>query len=61
LISITAIIGPVMMTGLFAFFADPAAQIYFPGAAFLTAAILGLLSLFAAIKALGNSLPSKNN
>jgi len=61
LISITAIIGPVMMTGLFAFFADPDAKTYFPGAAFLTAAILGLFSLFAAIKAFGSSIPTKNN
>jgi DHA1 family tetracycline resistance protein-like MFS transporter len=52
LISITAIIGPVMMTGLFSFFGDRSSEIYFPGAAFFAAAVLAIISMLAAIKAL---------
>ncbi len=43
--SITAIIGPVMMTQLFAFFTGAGAPIYFPGISFFTAAVLSLLCL----------------
>jgi DHA1 family tetracycline resistance protein-like MFS transporter len=45
LYSLTAIIGPVMMTQLFGFFTSPAAPIQFPGAAFVFAAFLTLLGL----------------
>lgn len=55
LISITSIIGPVMMTGIFAAFAKPGASLYFPGAAFFTAALLGIISMLAAIKALNKN------
>jgi DHA1 family tetracycline resistance protein-like MFS transporter len=40
--SVTTIIGPLVMTNLFAFFTAPGAPIYFPGSAFLLGAILML-------------------
>jgi DHA1 family tetracycline resistance protein-like MFS transporter len=38
--SLSAIIGPPLMTQIFSRFSDPAAAAYFPGAAFLAAAAL---------------------
>ena len=35
LVSVTAIVGPPLMTGLFAYFTAPGAPVHFPGAAFL--------------------------
>lgn len=46
--SITAIIGPVSMTGIFAYFASDAAPFYFPGAAFCAGAVLCSLSAWIA-------------
>jgi MFS transporter, DHA1 family, tetracycline resistance protein len=40
LYSLSAIVGPPLMTQVFGHFSDPTARIYFPGAAFLTAALL---------------------
>ncbi len=51
-ISITSIIGPLVMSNLFAFFTGPIAPFYFPGAPFMLAALLMLLSCFFAYKAL---------
>ena len=52
IISITSIVGPLVMSNLFAFFTGPIAPFYFPGAPFLLAAVLMLLSCFFAYKAL---------
>jgi DHA1 family tetracycline resistance protein-like MFS transporter len=38
--SLSAIIGPPLMTQIFSYFSDPTAAVYFPGAAFLAAAAL---------------------
>jgi DHA1 family tetracycline resistance protein-like MFS transporter len=54
LMSLTAIIGPPLMTGLFSTFTSKDAPIYFPGAAFILAALLSLLSLFVAMKVLAH-------
>jgi MFS transporter, DHA1 family, tetracycline resistance protein len=43
--SLTMIMGPVMMTQLFGYFTSPGAPIQFPGAAFIFAAFLTLISL----------------
>lgn len=51
LMSATSIIGPPLMTTLFAYFTKPGAPVYFPGAPFLTAAILVLISGLLARKA----------
>ena len=40
MVSITSIIGPPLMTGLFAFFTSPATPVHFPGAPFLLGALL---------------------
>ncbi len=51
--SLTSVISPLVMTGLFAHFTGPKTPVYFPGASFLAAAIceLGALVIFAAAKA----------
>ena len=46
--SVTSIIGPPLMTGLFAYFTRHDTNLYFPGAPLLTAAILSLVSTFLA-------------
>ena len=48
LYSLSAIIGPPLMTQVFAHFSAPSAALYFPGAAFITAALLtaGCAALF---------------
>jgi DHA1 family tetracycline resistance protein-like MFS transporter len=52
MISITSIIGPPLMTNLFAYFTSPNNAIYFPGAPFLLGAILVTLSLLFAYRTL---------
>jgi DHA1 family tetracycline resistance protein-like MFS transporter len=52
IISTTSIVGPLVMSNLFAFFTGPIAPFYFPGAPFMLAAVLMLLSCFFAYKAL---------
>lgn len=42
--SLTAVLGPPLMTQLFGKFSDPAAAVHFPGAPFLAAALLALAS-----------------
>jgi DHA1 family tetracycline resistance protein-like MFS transporter len=44
LMSVTSIIGPPMMTNLFAYFTHKSAPFYFPGASFFLAFILMLIS-----------------
>tara|TARA_Y100000768_G_scaffold271943_1_gene208012 strand:- start:812 stop:2029 length:1218 start_codon:yes stop_codon:yes gene_type:complete len=55
LISLTSIIGPLLMTNLFSLFTSNNNLIYFPGAPFLLAAILSILGLVVAIRFLQNS------
>jgi DHA1 family tetracycline resistance protein-like MFS transporter len=45
LISVTSIIGPPVMTNLFAWFTKPGAPVHFPGAPFLAGAVLTLISI----------------
>lgn len=52
LMSATAIVGPPMMTNLFAYFTQPAAPVYFPGASFLLGAFFMLISALWAYYAL---------
>lgn len=52
LMSATSIVGPLMMTNIFAYFTGPSAPIYFPGVSFLLGAIFMLLSLIWAYWAL---------
>jgi DHA1 family tetracycline resistance protein-like MFS transporter len=50
LISVTSIIGPPLMTTLFAWFTDKHAPFLFPGAPFLMGAVLMLISTLLAIR-----------
>lgn len=50
--SITAIFGPLIMTNLFAFFSSKQAPFYFPGAPYILASFLTLISLFLAVQSL---------
>ncbi|MBB6502864.1 TCR/Tet family MFS transporter [Pedobacter cryoconitis] len=52
LMSAAAIIGPLLMTNLFAYFTNPHHTVYFPGAPFILAAILTLIGLFICSAAL---------
>ncbi|QMU27416.1 TCR/Tet family MFS transporter [Adhaeribacter radiodurans] len=52
LISLTSIIGPPLMTNLFAYFTSGKAPVYFPGAPFLMGAVLTLISLLLALRSL---------
>lgn len=54
LMSVTSIIGPPMMTNLFAWFTGSRAPFYFPGAPFLAGAILTVLSVFFAMRSLAS-------
>ncbi len=53
-ISLTSIIGPLLMTSLFARFTIVSTSYYFPGAAFIMAAVLCLFSNFFAGRALAS-------
>ena len=52
LMSATSIIGPPLMTSLFAFFTKETAPVYFPGAAFFLGALLMIGSTYYAYRAL---------
>lgn len=52
LMSLTSIVGPLLMTGLFAFFTAKSSPVYFPGAPFMMGAILTAISMLIAYVAL---------
>jgi MFS transporter, DHA1 family, tetracycline resistance protein len=52
MISLTSIIGPLLMTNIFAYFSQKNTPFYFPGAPFLMGAVLCLMSLFFAYRTL---------
>lgn len=52
LISVTSIIGPLLMTNLFGYFTSAKAPVYFPGAPFVMGAFLTALSIVLAINPL---------
>ena len=56
LISVTSIIGPPLMTNLFAYYTDPNVSIYFPGAPFLMGAVLTVISAVLARTSLKKNL-----
>ena len=59
MMSVTSIIGPLLMTGLFAHFTAKESSIYFPGAPFLMGAVLTIVSIFLAAYSLRTYLPYK--
>jgi DHA1 family tetracycline resistance protein-like MFS transporter len=46
MMSVTSIVGPLLMTGLFSYFTSGSAPVYFPGAPFMMGAVLTLFSVF---------------
>lgn len=56
LISMTSIIGPILMTSLFSYFTNPMAPVYFPGAPFVMGAMLTILSVILAMRTLKKSV-----
>lgn len=52
LMSVTSIVGPLLMNYLFAYFTGPHAPVYFPGASFVLGAILIVVGIFFAIGSL---------
>ncbi|NQX53950.1 TCR/Tet family MFS transporter [Pedobacter panaciterrae] len=62
LMSVTAIIGPLFMTNLFAWFTSPGAAIKFAGAPFLAGAVLMLISVLIAYRTMkGHSFMNRKN
>lgn len=52
LISVTSIVGPLIMTNVFAYFTNPERSLYFPGAAFFLAGVMTLVSGYLAYNTL---------
>ena len=52
LMSVTAIIGPLLMTHLFSRFTAPSAMLYFPGMPFLTSFVLVMTGILVLLKPL---------
>lgn len=55
LVSLTSIVGPLLMNNLFATFSSKDAPVFFPGAAFFMGCILTLLSTYFAYKTLSKN------
>ncbi|MEO7174173.1 MAG: TCR/Tet family MFS transporter [Saprospiraceae bacterium] len=58
LISVTSIIGPPLMTNLFAYFTSSRAPIHFPGISFLTGGVLIAISIILARRSMGKASKS---
>lgn len=58
LVSFTAIFGPPMMANLFSYFSSGAAVVHFPGAPFLTGALLVFGALIASVRVLRRLKPA---
>jgi MFS transporter, DHA1 family, tetracycline resistance protein len=56
MMSLTSIFGPLIMNGLFSYFTNPQAPIYFPGAAMLLGAVLTLIASLLARRTLKASI-----
>ncbi|WP_303309790.1 TCR/Tet family MFS transporter [Hymenobacter sp. BT730] len=54
LVSLTTILGPPLMTNLFAYFTSPGAPVHFAGAPFLMGSVLALASLLFTLRSLAN-------
>jgi DHA1 family tetracycline resistance protein-like MFS transporter len=59
LMSLTSIIGPLLMTNLFSYFTQEGTPVYFPGAPFLMGAVLTVISVFLAMRSLSTYIHSK--
>jgi DHA1 family tetracycline resistance protein-like MFS transporter len=61
LISLTSILGPLLMTWLFYHFSEPDAEIYFPGAAMIAGSVLTIISAFLARLSLKKNIVGASN
>ena len=61
LISLTSIVGPLLMTSLFYRFSTPNAAIYFPGAAMIAGSVLTIMSAFLARLSLKKNIVKVSN
>ena len=61
LMSLTSIVGPLLMTSLFYYFSNPSANIYFPGAAMIAGSILTITSAFLARLSLKKNIVKASN
>jgi DHA1 family tetracycline resistance protein-like MFS transporter len=59
LVSVTTIIGPLLMTSLFHHFTMKDAPVYFPGAPYLMGAVLMLISILLAIRSFNKAESSR--
>ncbi|TNE78755.1 MAG: MFS transporter [Bacteroidetes bacterium] len=57
MLSLSSIVGPLLMTNVYAAFADEYSSILFPGAAFALAALFSILSLFLVVRAMKKKAP----
>lgn len=48
IMTLTAIVGPLLMTGVFKYYTNPENEIYFPGAPFMVGTIIAIASIFIA-------------
>ncbi len=48
IMTLTAIIGPLVMTGIFKYYTNPENELYFPGAPFMLGTVLALISILIA-------------
>lgn len=55
LLSLTAIVGPPVMTNVFSYYTQAQTPLYFPGAPFIVGAVLAAISIFLARRALHRS------
>ena len=53
-ITISSIVGPLVMTGIFRFYTNPENEIYFPGAPFILGTLLAIVSVIIAGSSLRN-------
>lgn len=53
-ITISSIVGPLVMTGIFRFYTNPENEVYFPGAPFILGTLLAIISVFVAGSSLKN-------
>src|SRR5688572_28429816 len=61
LISLTSIVGPLLMTWLFYYFSAPGNSIYFPGAAMIAGSFLTIVSAILARLSLKKNIVKKSN
>lgn len=61
LMSLTAIVGPLLMNNLFFYFSKPNAPVFFPGAHFLLGGLLMVISIWIAYRVFKRQLPHSDS